>query len=308
MTDMTDINGAPMGCERFEDLLPDYLERELPPADQATAEAHRLACPECAALAGDLEGIRDSAAVLPVLEPSRDLWAGIETRIAASVVPLDDARAAIATRDAAATPLAIGGGGLSGGMRRPWLAAAAALLLVAGTAGVTYTITASRLTRDTGSADRLAAAVPVGAPFTLPPVVAPATSEDRGTDSEIVPAAPAPREAAPAPTRSAAPPIGRLASERAPATGSAVDAAAAIYDAEIAILRGMLDQRGGTLDSSTVRVLETNLGIIDRAIRESREALMRDPASPLLNQQLTDALGEKLDLMRTAVLMSRGTD
>ncbi|HEY0969613.1 MAG TPA: hypothetical protein VGE02_01415, partial [Gemmatimonadales bacterium] len=98
------------------------------------------------------------------------------------------------------------------------------------------------------------------------------------------------------------------AERAAGADGAAALGATAVYDREIAIMRGLLDQRRAALDTSTVRVLETNLDIIDRAIRDSREALARDPASPLLNRQLTDALDEKLELMRTAVLVSSGAD
>jgi hypothetical protein len=44
-------------------------------------------------------------------------------------------------------------------------------------------------------------------------------------------------------------------------------------------------------------------GIIDGAIRESRAALARDPASALLNEQLTNALEQKVELLRAAVLL-----
>lgn len=43
---------------------------------------HREACAECAAVWADLERISAEAAALPVLSPSRDLWAGIDARIA----------------------------------------------------------------------------------------------------------------------------------------------------------------------------------------------------------------------------------
>ena len=47
-----------------------------------------------------------------------------------------------------------------------------------------------------------------------------------------------------------------------------------------------------------------NLAIIDRAIAESRAALLRDPSSGYLNERLSSALQDKLQLMRTAVLLS----
>jgi len=70
----------------------------------------------------ELEEIARRAAQLPPLEPSRDLWAGIEARIQAPVVALPTANA----RPAAGLP-----------WRR---LAIAASLLVAATAGVTYTL------------------------------------------------------------------------------------------------------------------------------------------------------------------------
>jgi hypothetical protein len=88
---------------------------------------------------------------------------------------------------------------------------------------------------------------------------------------------------------------------------TAAPAAEATYDREIAQMRRLLDARSGSLDDSTVAVLRRNLGIIDAAIRESRAALARDPASRLLNDQLTDALDQKLALMRTAVILTSRT-
>lgn len=46
-------------------------------------ERHRAACAECTVLWTELEAIGAEAAQLPVLTPSRDLWQGIEARIAA---------------------------------------------------------------------------------------------------------------------------------------------------------------------------------------------------------------------------------
>ncbi len=64
-----------------------------------------------------------------------------------------------------------------------------------------------------------------------------------------------------------------------------------------------VEQRRATLDTATIGVIERNLGIIDAAIRESRAALARDPASALLNEQLNNALEQKVELLRTAVLL-----
>ena len=86
---------------------------------------------------------------------------------------------------------------------------------------------------------------------------------------------------------------------------SAADAA---FDREVMRLRSMLEQRRPDLDSATVALLERNLGIIDQAIAESRAALARNPGSTLLNRQLQNALGKKVQVLRTAALLPRGAD
>jgi hypothetical protein len=80
---------------------------------------------------------------------------------------------------------------------------------------------------------------------------------------------------------------------------------AADYDREIAALRVAVRERRGELDSATVVVLVRNLRVIDQAIAQSRAALARDPHSPFLGDQLTRALGQKVDLLRTAALLPR---
>ena len=82
----------------------------------------------------------------------------------------------------------------------------------------------------------------------------------------------------------------------------------AAFARELARLRDLLEQRRPDLDSATVALLERNLEIIDVAITESREALARDPGSVLLNRQLQSALGRKVQVLRTAALLSSGAD
>jgi hypothetical protein len=66
-------------CAAFEAALPDYLDGAL--ADDGAARAHIVSCESCRALLRDMERIRSRATSLPTLQPSRDLWAGIEARI-----------------------------------------------------------------------------------------------------------------------------------------------------------------------------------------------------------------------------------
>jgi hypothetical protein len=114
----------------------------------------------------ELEAIARRAAQLPPLSPSRDLWAGIEARIQAPVIALPHAAApAPAAAEATVPATAVA--------RLPWRKlAVAASLLIAVTAGVTYTIVARRgtaglaATNDSASVDArlpLTPAVPVSA-------------------------------------------------------------------------------------------------------------------------------------------------
>src|SRR5438270_885072 len=114
-----------MTCAAFDEALPDYLEGTLDGSLRAAVEGHLRECVRCTGLVRDLRSIEAEAAKLPDLVPSRDLWQGIETRIAAPVIPL-------ATRPERSRRFA------------PWIGIAAAALIVT-TAGVTYTLTARSL-------------------------------------------------------------------------------------------------------------------------------------------------------------------
>ena len=80
---MTNSN---MTCEAFDAALPDYLEGTLGDSMRAPVEMHLRECVRCAGLVRDLENIQRDASALPDLVPARDLWEGIEARIAAPVI------------------------------------------------------------------------------------------------------------------------------------------------------------------------------------------------------------------------------
>lgn len=77
--------------------------------------------------------------------------------------------------------------------------------------------------------------------------------------------------------------------------------AAQVADLERALARG---REGGRLDTATVRVIEKNLGIIDRAIRDAQSALAADPANAYLNQHLAQETRRKLELLRQAATLA----
>ncbi|MBI1968089.1 MAG: zf-HC2 domain-containing protein [Gemmatimonadetes bacterium] len=76
--------------------------------------------------------------------------------------------------------------------------------------------------------------------------------------------------------------------------------AASRYDEAIAQLELALAAGRGRLDTATVRVLEQNLALIDRAIAQARAALAADPADAYLNHHLADTMRRKLQLLRRA--------
>jgi anti-sigma factor RsiW len=81
-------------------------------------------------------------------------------------------------------------------------------------------------------------------------------------------------------------------------------AADARYGAAVAALGRTLAQNRGRLDATTVRVIEKNLRIIDRAIRDAQSALAADPANAYLNLHLAQELRRKLELLRQAATLA----
>lgn len=59
-----------------------------------------------------------------------------------------------------------------------------------------------------------------------------------------------------------------------------------------------LQERRGSLSEETIRVVESNLALIDAAIRKTRAALERDPANAGLANTLTDVYRKRVDFLR----------
>ena len=72
----------------------------------------------------------------------------------------------------------------------------------------------------------------------------------------------------------------------------------ASYDKAIQELQVMLQQNRGTMDTTTVRVLESSLAKIDAALAQAQRALADDPNSEYLNDHLSRIKRKKLDLLR----------
>jgi predicted anti-sigma-YlaC factor YlaD len=75
------------------------------------------------------------------------------------------------------------------------------------------------------------------------------------------------------------------------------------YNKAIATLQQAATSGSGTLDAQTTAVLQTNLGVIDSAIGESRDALHADPSNEVARQSLFDALRSKVALLEDTVAL-----
>lgn len=268
-----------ISCDRFNETLADFLERDVDEATRAGMEAHALACAECGQLLADLRGLRLTAANLPELAPSRDLWKGIAERIETPVVELKNGA------------VVHGWNGGTQRRRQVWLGLAAAGL-VAITATVTHELTKRSigLASSAGVASTLPAASTSTAPNTSAQQATPAPAP---TAASVVASART-DSAVPAP-RSSATPTTTLASNRPSAQQT--------YDNEIARLRIVVERRRPQLDSTTVAVIEHNLKVIDDAIAQCKQALRKDPNSRFLMESLNDALDNKVQLLRTAATL-----
>jgi hypothetical protein len=90
----------------------------------------------------------------------------------------------------------------------------------------------------------------------------------------------------------------RLAADRDIA---AFRAGAGGFDGAVEALRTTFDSQRDRLSPETVKIIEQNLAIIDRAIAESRAALEKDPNDPDLPLLLSGVYRQKLELLQHAV-------
>jgi hypothetical protein len=92
-------------------------------------------------------------------------------------------------------------------------------------------------------------------------------------------------------------------SGQTPASTVATTGNAGGYDAAVADLERILAEGRGRLDTATVRVLEQNLALIDRAIAQARSAVAADSANVYLNSHLAETMRRKIDLLRQAAAL-----
>ncbi|HEU4878221.1 MAG TPA: zf-HC2 domain-containing protein [Gemmatimonadaceae bacterium] len=255
-----------LNCAECDEIFPEYFEGELDDARRAMVEAHASSCARCQGLIRDIASIQQTAANLPDLAPSRDLWQGIEARIQPPVVSIGERRE-------------------RHGLSRRMLGLAAAALVVI-SSSLTYVVT-----RPPAPSGKKPVRI-VEAPRDLP-----VSTDEIGP--AVTPPIEAPAAAAPAESRPSETPRARNASARKTQLSAAEQALAP----EIAQLQKTLNQKRDQLDPSTVKVVEDNLALIDAAVKQARAALMRDPASGFLTEQLDNALHKKVELLRTVAML-----
>jgi hypothetical protein len=270
-----------MTCEQIEARLPDYMEGDLTSDERDAFERHVDGCAHCRPIVAELKAIVAQAGALGPIEPSRDLWSGIESRIGTPVVAL--------------------------GSRR-WMpmmrGLAAAVVLVAATAGITWQL-AKRNTATVAPAVASANTDQPSPTGTGPVIVTtpPQVASTAGSSSTSTSASSAPDiRAAKAPTTASQERVGR---QMVQAVRNDVrrESAAAVYDQEITKLHSVIERRRGELDPKTVAAIERSLAVIDTAIAQARSALAADPASRFLHGRLNDALDKKVELLRTTAML-----
>jgi anti-sigma factor RsiW len=83
----------------------------------------------------------------------------------------------------------------------------------------------------------------------------------------------------------------------------AVQLAEQDYSTAIGDLEKVTATESGSLDPETVRVVRANLDVIDQAIGQSRAALQSEPANPVAQESLFDALRSKVQLLQDTVAL-----
>jgi hypothetical protein len=76
------------------------------------------------------------------------------------------------------------------------------------------------------------------------------------------------------------------------------------YDRTVAELQQLFTTQRAHLDTSTVRILDQNLAIIDRAVTDARRAVEADPSNVYLRSHLAATMRRKVELLRRATVIA----
>ena len=250
--------------------LSEFVDGGLAPREQAEIETHLEACDDCREVVDDLRLLVARASALEDLEPAADLWPGIAHRLEERPARWFGWTRTWGSRVAFTVP--------------QLAAAAAVLVFLSG-----------------GSVWLLMRGAPGPAPAGTP-------NGSVAVNRSAVPSAePSPSSAGPSTTSPRPSETASRAPESGAASGESGMALAGYdlvrYDATIAELQRVLTDNHADLDSSTVRIIQQNLDIIDHAIGDARRALLADPANPYLNGHLAQQLQRKVRLLQQATDM-----
>jgi hypothetical protein len=76
------------------------------------------------------------------------------------------------------------------------------------------------------------------------------------------------------------------------------------YDRTVNDLQALFTTERAHLDTSTVRILDQNLAIIDRAVADARRAVESDPSNAYLRSHLAATMRRKVELLRRATVIA----
>jgi anti-sigma factor RsiW len=254
--------------DRWTDRLSDYVDGQLAAPEREELETHLGTCADCTAVLEGLRVVVERARTLESAPPADDLWPAIEARLAsAGARALGDPDTATAPPPSARRSIVpFFRPAFRFSVSLPQAAAAALLLALLSGGGVWMALRHASGVAGNGVAAR-------------PGVTGLIAGTGEATTS--------PRTA----------PVVAVASPGA-TQASYAGFDPSHYDAAIADLERTMREHRSELDTSTVRVVEQNLAIIDHAIDQARRALAADPASPYLNGHLAQQLRLKMDLLR----------
>jgi anti-sigma factor RsiW len=243
-----------MTCDRFHELVRDWLDGDIDATSRAALEAHATTCEACRAVMTDLRNIRQTASTLERHAPPPRVWTRLEQQLAAE----PRFREAAARRADNITAIGSRTRPSVWSWRSPILALAAGLLIMIG--GSLYLL--HRWTQG---------------PLTMPIV---AGVNPNGNNPSNAPG---------------------------PALVESIDSelqqAAAHYEKAIVGLEQVANASDSPLDPDVMTALHRNLGVIDKAITESRAALMSQPTSRVAQQSLFDAFRRKVALLQDTIAL-----
>lgn len=293
--------------EPFVDQLSEYLDGDLATAEVTALERHLEGCESCRSALAELRMVVEQARALPVVPSPTDQWPALRARLtdvpqdgADEWTPLPVPTAAPAT---VPTPTPERQRVISIEQHPRWwqrpltvswaqAAAAAVLLIVLAGGGAWFALRGVGALKVNGGSS---------GPVAMNPTPEPQNHELQNPGGQE-PVSPEPAE-----TPIDEPLRGRRVPAGGPVDGGTTAVAASLdprYDATVAELQQLLTHERGQLDTSTVRILEQNLAVIDRALGEARRAVAKDPANPYLQAHLASTMRRKVDLLRRATVIA----